>query len=155
MPDLTMESAAPRISSSLTLQANLFQVFQPMGGVRARLAEGLESWAEASTAVNAMAIKMGVVIFMAVGLRIFIRGWSGWKVGCSAGVPHGCRGTLWQNAGATKTCYSAMPWTICGHLGGMPTSVARTRLLVVSFVTCSNSKMMPRHTSRIVVNTVL
>src|SRR5260370_445816 len=36
MPDLTMASAIPRTSSSLTLQANLFQVFQPIGGVRAR-----------------------------------------------------------------------------------------------------------------------
>src|SRR5437016_6301453 len=47
MPDFTMESAAPRISSSLTLHPNLFQVFQPMGGVRARLVDGdLFSWAE-------------------------------------------------------------------------------------------------------------
>jgi hypothetical protein len=38
------------MSSSLTLQANLFQVFQPMGGVRARLAEGLESCAAAARA---------------------------------------------------------------------------------------------------------
>src|SRR6476620_9637427 len=36
MPDLTIASAMPRTSSSLTLQANLFQVFQPIGGVRAR-----------------------------------------------------------------------------------------------------------------------
>src|SRR5215831_2358239 len=39
MPDFTIASAACLISVSLTLQANLFQVFQPMGGVRARLAE--------------------------------------------------------------------------------------------------------------------
>src|SRR5882724_410380 len=156
MPDLTMESAAPRISSSLTLQANLFQVFQPMGGVRARLAEGLESWAEANTAVNAMAIKMGVVIFMAVGLRIFIRGWSGWKVGCSAGVPNGFCGSLWhagrdahvtagRDAGATKTCYSAMPWTTCGHLGDMPSWLQRGRIPIVFFVSFLSLAMMPRH----------
>src|SRR5258707_6469926 len=36
MPDLTMASAMPLIMSSLTLQANLFQEFQRMGGVRAR-----------------------------------------------------------------------------------------------------------------------
>src|SRR5271165_2926184 len=35
MPVRTMESAACLIRSSLTLQANLFQLFQPMGGVRA------------------------------------------------------------------------------------------------------------------------
>ena len=35
MPVRTMESAAPRTRSSLTLQANLFQLFQPIGGVRA------------------------------------------------------------------------------------------------------------------------
>src|ERR1700737_5183715 len=35
MPDLTMASAMPSIISSLTLQANLFQEFNPMGGVRA------------------------------------------------------------------------------------------------------------------------
>src|SRR5579863_5772723 len=36
MPDLTMASAMPRTSSSLTLQPNLFQVFHPMGGVSAK-----------------------------------------------------------------------------------------------------------------------
>jgi hypothetical protein len=36
----------PLIRSSLTLQANLFQEFHPMGGVSARLAEGeVFSWA--------------------------------------------------------------------------------------------------------------
>src|SRR6266568_6347358 len=35
IPDLTIASAIPRTSSSLTLQANLFQVFHPMGGVSA------------------------------------------------------------------------------------------------------------------------
>jgi hypothetical protein len=37
MPDLTIASAILRIMSSLTLQANLFHEFQPMGGVRARV----------------------------------------------------------------------------------------------------------------------
>jgi hypothetical protein len=32
----------PRIISSLTLQANLFQEFQPIGGVRARVLEIVE-----------------------------------------------------------------------------------------------------------------
>src|ERR1017187_8598438 len=40
MPDFTTESAMPLIKSSLTLQANLFQEFHPMGGVSARFAEG-------------------------------------------------------------------------------------------------------------------
>src|SRR2546423_13441326 len=39
MPDFTIASAMPLIMSSLTLQANLFHEFQPMGGVRARFAE--------------------------------------------------------------------------------------------------------------------
>src|SRR5436305_6781793 len=41
MPDFTTASAIPLIKSSLTLQANLFHEFHPMGGVRARPAEGL------------------------------------------------------------------------------------------------------------------
>ena len=40
MPDFTTASAMPLIRSSLTLQANLFHEFQPMGGVSARLADG-------------------------------------------------------------------------------------------------------------------
>ena len=40
MPDFTIASAMLLIMSSLTLQANLFQEFQPMGGVSARFAEG-------------------------------------------------------------------------------------------------------------------
>src|SRR5258708_26648569 len=40
MPDFTTASAMPLIMSSLTLQANLFHEFHPMGGVIARLAEG-------------------------------------------------------------------------------------------------------------------
>src|SRR5579864_748933 len=40
MPDFTTASAMLLIMSSLTLQANLFHEFQPMGGVSARLAEG-------------------------------------------------------------------------------------------------------------------
>src|ERR1700685_4604053 len=41
MPDFTTASAMFLIISSLTLQPNLFQEFQPMGGVRARFAEGV------------------------------------------------------------------------------------------------------------------
>src|SRR6202043_3152762 len=40
MPDFTTASAMPLIRSSLTLQANLFHEFHPMGGVNARFAEG-------------------------------------------------------------------------------------------------------------------
>src|SRR5580704_1182620 len=40
MPDLTTASAMLLIMSSLTLQANLFHEFQPMGGVSARFADG-------------------------------------------------------------------------------------------------------------------
>src|SRR5260370_9802489 len=39
MPDFTTPSAMPLIRSSLTLQANLFHEFQPMGGVSARFAD--------------------------------------------------------------------------------------------------------------------
>src|SRR5437588_8295079 len=46
IPDFTTASAMFLIMSSLTLQANLFHEFQPMGGVSARLAEGaVVSWA--------------------------------------------------------------------------------------------------------------
>ena len=41
MPDFTIASAMLLIMSSLTLQANLFHEFQPMGGVSARLRETL------------------------------------------------------------------------------------------------------------------
>src|SRR6266576_2836747 len=44
MPDFTIASAIDLIMSSLTLQANLFQLFHPMGGVSASLEEML-SWA--------------------------------------------------------------------------------------------------------------
>src|SRR5579864_7130217 len=40
IPDFTTASAMPLIRSSLTLQANLFHEFHPMGGVNARFAEG-------------------------------------------------------------------------------------------------------------------
>src|SRR3979411_2510961 len=40
MPDLAIASVVPLIRSSLTLQANLFQEFQPIGGVRARPLDG-------------------------------------------------------------------------------------------------------------------
>src|SRR5579859_1368514 len=40
MPDFTTASAMLLIMSSLTLHANLFHEFHPMGGVSARLAEG-------------------------------------------------------------------------------------------------------------------
>src|SRR5271167_1669997 len=40
IPDFTTASAMSLIMSSLTLQANLFHEFQPMGGVRARFADG-------------------------------------------------------------------------------------------------------------------
>src|SRR5579863_10715064 len=41
MPDWTIASAMLRIMSSLTLHANLFHEFQLIGGVRARLLDGL------------------------------------------------------------------------------------------------------------------
>ena len=41
MPVLTIASAVSRISCSLTLQANLFQLFQPIGGVCANFGDGL------------------------------------------------------------------------------------------------------------------
>src|SRR3954471_23890243 len=50
MPDLTIASAMPRTSSSLTLHPNLFQVFHPIGGVRASPFEVSDCASE--TAVN-------------------------------------------------------------------------------------------------------
>src|SRR5213596_2747566 len=43
MPEAAMASACWRINCSLTLQANLFQELQPMGGVGARLGLGASS----------------------------------------------------------------------------------------------------------------
>src|SRR4051794_27260799 len=50
MPDVTIASAIPRTSSSLTLHPNLFQVFHPIGGVRASPFEVSDCASE--TAVN-------------------------------------------------------------------------------------------------------
>src|SRR6266550_4282898 len=68
MPDVTMASAIPRIISSLTLQPNLFQLFQPMGGVSARLAE-TEEWscAKQGTA-HSSANSQHVSVFMALSV---------------------------------------------------------------------------------------
>src|SRR5690242_6148808 len=55
-----MESATDLMRSSLTLQANLFQLFQPMGGVLARplsqAKEGIENVRRKATARNALRI---------------------------------------------------------------------------------------------------
>ena len=69
IPDLTTASAIPLIMSSLTLHWNLFQEFQPIGGVSARFAEGeAPAWAEdgrtAMTHIKNMAEK-NAFIFMA------------------------------------------------------------------------------------------
>src|SRR5579872_3495743 len=51
MPDFTTASAMLLIMSSLTLQANLFHEFQPIGGVSARFADGA-GFSCATTAVT-------------------------------------------------------------------------------------------------------
>src|SRR5690348_9160650 len=52
MPVLTMLSAAPRISDSLMLQKKVFQLFQPIGGVRPTpLSRACAGVAEATIAV--------------------------------------------------------------------------------------------------------
>src|SRR5689334_18435604 len=53
MPEVTIASAISRMSLSLTLQPNLFQLFQPMGGVAPT--EGC--WATAETGKQAKARK--------------------------------------------------------------------------------------------------
>jgi len=57
MPEAAIASACCRISCSLTLQANLFQEFQPIGGVGARFGLGVSSlrvsWAWAGVATTA------------------------------------------------------------------------------------------------------
>src|SRR5437868_6292167 len=67
IPDFTTASAMPLIMSSLTLQANLFQEFQPIGGVSAILAEG-DDFSCAERAATKMEIQNGTrierVIFM-------------------------------------------------------------------------------------------
>src|SRR5512141_1939064 len=53
MPLATSESAAPLISCSLTLHWNLFQLFQPMGGVSARASPACAG----ATAAKSRAVK--------------------------------------------------------------------------------------------------
>src|ERR1700683_1553774 len=71
MPDLTIASAMLRIISSLTLQANLFHEFQPMGGGRARVLDmALLSWlSNEPTETNTPSVtKKTNLVFM----RIFV-----------------------------------------------------------------------------------
>src|SRR5438445_8969229 len=77
MPDFTIASAMPRTSSSLTLQPNLFQVFQPIGGVRASPADtevdcanvAVGNWKEIATAsVNATSVNAKRSCFVMVRL---------------------------------------------------------------------------------------
>src|SRR5207237_5377501 len=65
MPDFTRASAMLLIMSSLTLQPNLFQEFQPMGGVRARPAEG-----ELGCCAERVAMKLERLKAMAMTERI-------------------------------------------------------------------------------------
>src|ERR1700740_3080348 len=54
MPLVVMASATDLIRSSLTLQPNLFQLFQPMGGVRAMASRSdcANAWAEQRAAAS-------------------------------------------------------------------------------------------------------
>lgn len=71
MPDFTTASAMLLIMSSLTLQANLFHEFQPMGGVSARLAEGDGfSWATA-TEINNQTRKQDAATKQVFFIRMF------------------------------------------------------------------------------------
>jgi hypothetical protein len=72
MPDFTIASAIPRTNSSLTLQANLFQVLNPMGGVGASpLDTALSSAniAPLSNAVKATTIGKRVFIFLCASVK--------------------------------------------------------------------------------------
>src|SRR5215813_1100495 len=82
MPDLTMASAICRIISSLTLHPNLFQLFHPMGGVRAMLEEtpcwettGKEQDSNVKTATQ---IRF-VGIFLRKTALIFVSEGCGWE----------------------------------------------------------------------------
>src|SRR5713101_6552802 len=69
MPDFTMASAMLRTNSSLTLQPNLFQVFHPMGGVRARPLDTAFSCASAALfSDSAKKMEKNNFLFMSVGL---------------------------------------------------------------------------------------
>src|ERR1700692_2158232 len=64
MPDFTIASAICRIKSSLTLHANLFQLFHPMGGVRASLL----SWATSSDgATSRLNIAIRILVLANIG----------------------------------------------------------------------------------------
>src|SRR6266536_2255581 len=68
MPDFTTASAMPLIRSSLTLQANLFHEFHPMGGVSATFADGdalsCATRSVAETSMQKQMIKRMGLIFM-------------------------------------------------------------------------------------------
>src|SRR6266542_5713689 len=68
IPDLTIASAMPRTNSSLTLQANLFQVFQPMGGVSAKPFETEFPWPNRDAASDKNRIMINC-LFMFVCLK--------------------------------------------------------------------------------------
>src|SRR5208282_2508678 len=69
MPDFTMASAICRIKSSLTLQANLFQLFHPMGGVGAKAAScanNIEAGANKTMAKSVSVLALTSFMFFCV-----------------------------------------------------------------------------------------
>src|ERR1019366_3922537 len=79
MPLETMASAACLIRSSLTLQENLFQLFQPMGGVRAnplsRARNSPAATRKPSAAIPKAARTMRTFVSMSLDYHIAARSW--------------------------------------------------------------------------------
>src|SRR5438046_10428808 len=82
MPLATMPSAMDLMRSSLTLQPNLFQEFQPIGGVWARpLSRAVEGWtkeskARSATAKNKQSRAVNVFIGKPPGRKIAVKSYS-------------------------------------------------------------------------------
>src|SRR5258708_1765925 len=102
-----MASAIPRTSSSLTLQPNLFQVFHPIGGARARPLETALSCASAALLSDETRRRTSQNIFLgmwvglasaAMGALIFIRTMSETEaVGLT--IPACASKFVWPNGG--------------------------------------------------------
>src|SRR5579863_1198146 len=72
MPDFTIASAVCRSNSSLTLQANLFQLFHPIGGVRASVPAYGEGFGATSSSALATEQTMSSDSAMTTGFIILI-----------------------------------------------------------------------------------
>src|SRR3984893_1517215 len=86
IPDLTIASAVLLIRSSLTLQANLFQEFQPMGGVRARPLDGAWVSCEARKLAERKMLKVAATTCRLIFMEAFYQKSCGIALRCCVSV---------------------------------------------------------------------